>query len=449
MRLAIRKHLGDFIAIIALFSLAIGVGGYILSQERLRFPVVEEKPFRLKVEMSDAQAVIPGQGQTVRVAGVRVGDIAKVELEDGIAVVSMDLDPKYRDLVHRDATALLRPKTGLKDMFIELEPGTKREPLIAENGRIPVENTLPDIDPDEVLSALDRDTRDYLKLLVSGAGKGLAGRGNDLRETFARLGPLHRDLAKLSRSIARRRTNLRRLVHNYSSLVTELADKDGELTRLVDASNAVFEALAPEDQNISRTIAKLPSALRQTESTLVKVDDLGRVLGPALEDLRPAVRQLDRANRELLPFGRAAEPFLREQIRPFVRQARPYVRDLRPAAADLNEATPDLTTSFFELNRFFNLAAYNKNGAEPLTGDHERDLAREESYLFWVGWISQVTDSIFSTADANGPLRRGQFTVSCDTLRDTVAGEAGGALVPLLNLTPILNDPALCGTSAP
>ena len=53
---SIRKHLGDFIAIVALFVLAMGIGAYILSNQRLRFPIVEEKPFELKVELPDAQA---------------------------------------------------------------------------------------------------------------------------------------------------------------------------------------------------------------------------------------------------------------------------------------------------------------------------------------------------------------------------------------------------------
>lgn len=447
MRLAVRKHLRDVVAILALVAIAVGVGGYILSKERLRFPIVEEEPFQLEIELSDAQAVIPGQGQTVRVAGVNVGDIAKVALEDGMAVVTVDLDPEYDDLVHEDATALLRPSTGLKDMVIELEPGSKSRPLIPEGGRIRVGNTAPDIDPDEFLSALDSDTRDYLKLLVTGAGKGLEGRGDDLRETFARLGPLHRDVARVSRGIARRRANLRRLVHNYSELTNELADKDGELTRLVSGSNSVFEALASEDANISETIARLPSALRQTESTLVWVDDLGRVLGPSVEALRPAVRELDEANAELLPFGRAAERSVRTQIRAFVREARPYVRDLRPAARNLNAAGPNLTSSFFELNRFFNMAAHNPNGAEPVSGERERDLARDEGYLFWVAWVAQTSVSLFSTADEQGVFRRGQSTFSCDTISDTIAGEAP-ALVPLLDFTPILNDPDLCGTSA-
>jgi phospholipid/cholesterol/gamma-HCH transport system substrate-binding protein len=448
MKRAIGKHFGDFAALLAIVVIALGVGVYILSQQRLRFPLVEETPFRLKVELPDAQAVIPGQGQTVRVAGVRVGDIAKVDLEDGRAVVTVDLDREYDDLVHSDATALLRPKTGLKDMFIEIDPGSRSEPLLAENARIPVANTLPDIDPDEVLSALDHDTRDYLKLLLTGAGKGLDGRGDDLREAFARLGPLHRDLARVSRAIARRRANLRRLVHNYSSLTNELADKDGELTRLVDATNAVFESLAPEDENVSRSIARLPAALRQTSSTLAKVDDLSRVLGPALDDLRPAVRELDRANRELLPFGREAEPPVREEIRPFVRQARPFVRDLRPAAQDLAEATPDLTTSFFELNRFFNMAAFNENGAERLTGDDAADRARQESYLFWVAWAVHNGNSVFSTADASGPFRRITFAATCTTLRESIVKDEP-ALAPLLGVTDLLNDPGLCPEDAP
>ena len=74
MKQAIRKHLADFLAIVALFLLAVGVGAYILHNERLRFPLIEAKPTTVKVELPDAQAVQPGQGQTVRVAGVEIGD---------------------------------------------------------------------------------------------------------------------------------------------------------------------------------------------------------------------------------------------------------------------------------------------------------------------------------------------------------------------------------------
>ncbi|HEY0361471.1 MAG TPA: MlaD family protein, partial [Solirubrobacteraceae bacterium] len=169
MKTAIRKHAGHFAAVVGLALLAALVGGYIMHNQRMRFPW-EGKPFQLQAAFSTAQAVTPGQGQTVRVSGVRVGDITKVGLKDGHAVVTLALDPEYKDLVHTDATALLRPKTGLKDMFIELDPGTDKAPLAKRGWTLPVSNTLPDVNPDEILASLDSDTRDYLTLLVDGAG---------------------------------------------------------------------------------------------------------------------------------------------------------------------------------------------------------------------------------------------------------------------------------------
>ena len=83
MRTAIRKNLADFLAILGVVVLGIGVGAYILSNQRLRFPLVEDKPYTVKAELSDAQAVTPGQGQSVVVAGVGVGVICEFELDDG------------------------------------------------------------------------------------------------------------------------------------------------------------------------------------------------------------------------------------------------------------------------------------------------------------------------------------------------------------------------------
>ncbi len=175
MKRGIRKYLGNFLTVVALMVAATGIGVYILDQQRLRFPLVEEQPLRLEIALSDAQAVAPGQGQSVRVAGVTIGAIGKVRLEEGRAIVVLEIERRFDDLVREDATALLRSKTGLKDMFVEIDPGHGRP--MTEGGRIDVRNTLPDIDLDEVLSALDADTRDYLKLLVSSGGNGLRGQG--------------------------------------------------------------------------------------------------------------------------------------------------------------------------------------------------------------------------------------------------------------------------------
>ncbi len=434
MRRAIREGARPFSAIVVLGLIAALVGGYILHNQRLRFPW-EGKPFELKAEFSTAQAVTPGQGQTVRVSGVRIGDISKVDLKEGRAVITMQVDPEYRHLVHTDATALMRPKTGLKDIFIELTPGSKRAPEAGPGFTIPIQNTLPDVNPDEILSSLDGDTRDYLSLLVSGAGEGLAKRGGDLNEVLRRFEPTHRDLARVTAKVAERRANLRRLIHSLNALNGELAGKGKELSQVVSASSEVFDAFAGEQANVSRAVGDLPAALRQTTQTLGKVQTLADVLGPAVTRLRPAVRKLDDANRALTPLARQVTPQLTQDIRPFVRSARPLVRSLRPAARDLGQATPKLTQSFVVLNHLFNLLGYNRDGREA-----PGKAGRDEGYLYWIAWLQHNGASVFSSSDANGTFRPVTVAGTCGTLQQTANTNPALALL----FAPALLDPKVC-----
>ena len=57
---------------------------------------------------------------------------------------------------------------------------------------------------DEFLSALDTDTRQYMKLLLKGAGEGLKGRGQRPAEVLKRFEPTHRDLARVSTETVKR-----------------------------------------------------------------------------------------------------------------------------------------------------------------------------------------------------------------------------------------------------
>ena len=179
MKLAIKKHWGDVVAIVTLVVLSVVVAGYILEKERFHFRLIQSTPFEVNAEFSTAQAVMPGQGQSVRVSGVQIGDIGGVSLKDGRAIVQLRISDSYRHLIHTDATALLRPRTGLKDMFVEVDPGSKTAPVVSPGFTIPVSNTSPDVNLDEVLSSLDSDTRAYLTLLVNGAGQGLKGNGGN------------------------------------------------------------------------------------------------------------------------------------------------------------------------------------------------------------------------------------------------------------------------------
>ena len=438
MKRAITTHLRDFIAIICLTSVALFVAYYILQNQRLRIPYLEEQPFELKAEMQTAQAVMPGQGQTVRIGGIRIGDIAKTELKEGRAIITLHLDQEYKDVVRRGTFALLRPRTGLKDMFLELNPTGEEEPLMKEGETIPIHSTLPDVSPDEVLAQLDVDTREYIRLLLDGAGEGLRGRGRDLGEVLRRFEPTYRDLAAVQTEVAKKRNELRRLINALQRLNTTLGRKDDDLAQLVQGANRVFTAIASERQNVSTTVRELPPTLRQATTTLGKVEDLANVLGPAADAFRPAVVALRDANRRTTPFALDAAPRIRDDIRPFVREARPLVRDLAPAARDLADGVPGLTRTFRVINNFYNMLAYNPRGKE---GPDDPD--REEGYLFYTGWLVHQVNNLFKSLDAHGPGRPVTTGGTCAILENTLG--ASEEMEALFGLTGAFTDPAVCG----
>ena len=432
MKRAIREHWKDFVAIIGLIAIAAAVSGYILTNQRFRFPFTE-KPLRLAAELENAQAVTPGQGQTVEVAGVKIGRIEDVKLENGRAIVGLSIFPKFEDLVRTDASAILRPRTGLKDMFLQVDPGTKDAPVAKENFVIPSSRTLTDVDLDEVLASLDRDTREYLQLLLDGAARGLEGREMDLAELFRRFGPTMRDLRRVNQAVAQERVALKDAIHGLAELTNELADKDDDLAELVDSSAAVFAAFAAEDRNVSATLNRLPGALRATTAALGNVDALADELGPASRALTPVFTTLDRTNRSITPIVRRLTPVVRTQIRPVVRELQPLVGDLRPAATGLAEAMPDLTSSFERINHLFNMLGFNPNGREaPDKAD------RQEGYLFWLAWLGHQTGNLVNIDDGNGPLRPVFLTGTCDTLINLLEGEP--ALEFLMGLSPLLTE---------
>ena len=407
MRHAISKNLREFIAVILMILIALVVGGYILSNQRFYlpawFPVIGTDFFELKAQFSTAQSVTPGQGQTVDIAGVPVGEIKRVELVDGRAVVTMSIRDKYKDLVKRDATMLLRPKTGLKDMVVEMDPGTVGAPSVPEGYTIPVAQTRPDVNLDEILANLDRDTRDYLRLLVAGGGEGLKNNGPAFRNAFRRFEPLGKTTAKLTKLLAERRGHLARLIHNLQLLVTEVGTKDKELAELIVSQNAVFEAFANQDQNLRETFQLLPDTVRATNEALASSDELTSLLGPTLRKLNPGVKELADAQRATADFGRETIAPIRDQVRPFTKTAQPAAKALRPAAKNLAKITPQLETSFDVINTLLNALGYNPPGAE-------------EGYLFWAYWLNHIGASVYSTQDAHGLVRRGIILTDCIAL---------------------------------
>ena len=435
MKRAIKNHLVDFTAILVLIVLAIVVSGYVLSHERLQWPWSSQ--FTLNADFQTGQAITPGQGQTVRVSGVQIGNIGAVSLKNGVAVVQMDIDPKYSHLIHTDASALLRPKTGLKDMFVEVNPGTTTAPVAKQGFTIPVSDTNPDINPDEVLASLDADTREYLDLLVNGAGQGLQGKGgSELGKLLARFLPTHQDLARLNQVVAARGQNLQRLIHSLQVLNTALAVNQGQIVQLIDSSSKVFHAFANANQGVSQAVADLPGTLKQTTQTLQKVQTFADIVAPATRNLLPAVEKIPAANQATIDLAKPITPVLQHQIRPFVVAARPLIRNLRPASRNLSKATPNLSKVFGVLNHLFNDLGYFPGG-------------QQHGFLWWLAWGDHNARSVFATQDANGDFRSLFLQASCATLTQVVQN-LGPLSAVVLNLVPVLSNSGVCpgGSSA-
>ncbi len=406
MSRVIREHAKEVVAIFALIAAAIFSTIVILAGQQTTLPswvpLFGGDRFELKAEFSSAQAVTPGQGQSVDIAGIRVGEVTGVELENGDALVTMEVDNKYAPLIHNDATLLLRPKTGLNDMVLQLDlgqgPGT-----VDEGSTIPLASTQPNVNPDEFLATLDADTRSFLKLLLAGGAEGLGGKhGLALSAVLRRLEPTARDLARINGALAQRRENIARSIHNFRLVADELASKDQTVADFVDSSNAVLASFAHQEASLRAAFRELPSSLRATRGALVSTNEFGKVAEPALRKLLPFARALGPALRETRPFFQQTVAPIRDQIRPFTRQVQTPVYHLRKLATPLGNTTPPLNHAFQSLNHFLNALAYNPPGAQ-------------EGYLFWLPWLNHVTNALFRSQDSQGPLRTGNVMITCGT----------------------------------
>ncbi len=416
----VRDGIRGILAIFGLVLIAAVVGGYILIQQRLPLPGVER--YTISAEFSSAQAVTPGQGQKVTVSGVGVGEVSDVRLRDGRAVIRMTIEARDLPWVGRDARMLLRPATALQDQSVDLDPGTRAAGTLEENDLLPVSRTNANVNVDEVLQGLDGDTRQYLQLLLNAGAAGTKGRSGQLRSFFKAATPVLAQTRAVTRTLAERRRQLARLVHNLDTLSGSVASRSGELQTLVSAGNATFAALAAEDDALQRSLELLPGTLSAADRALTRARPLARQIPPALAALTPAVQALPRTLRDLETFSGQAKPAV-AQVRALTREAQPLVGDLRPAAQKLTSALPALTQATGVVERVVNELTYEPGG-------------RHHSYLFWAAWFGHNVSSMLSTQDGNGNWWRGQLIFSCSTINQVPA------VAPLL--TPITTAAGAC-----
>lgn len=429
LRDQIERYRTAFISVVAMILIALFVGGYILAHERLSlpgwFPVLGKSYVTLKADFRTAQAVTPGQGQSVTIAGAKIGEIASVKADEGDALVTMNVEPKYAKYIYRNATMLLRPKTGLKDMTVEVDPGTPRAGRIPSSYTVPRSQTAPDVNFEEFLSTFDAETRAYLQELLASAAKGLKGNSANLSAAFKRFDPIVRYATKITAQLQLRHKNIERAIHNFQLIISALGDKDTEISQAIDASNAVFQTFSEQQQSFEKTLNLLPGTLAKTRSGLGKLATATRVIGPTLTKLEPFAKELAPAQEASRSLFKQSTPIVKNELRPFAREVLPVVNQLAPSIKELGEAFPGLESSFAVFNELVNELAYNPG-------------SNKGGFLSFLLWANHDLNSVLSTADAHGPVGRTLLYTNCNTLELLVPA---GAVNPTVRLLVALFNP--------
>ncbi len=297
----------------------------------------KELPFRnhytLKAAFSTSNNI--RLNSPVRIAGVNIGKVTKIEHLDGggsASVVTMRIDKKGLP-IHKDAKVRIRPRIFLEgNFFVDIQPGSPSAASLDDGDTIPLQQTSAPVQIDQILTSLQKDTRTNLQALLGELSSGLKGRG---AEGYSRSQkywtPAYRDgaiVADASRGV---------LEHDLSGYVAsagataEALDRNSEqLKSLITDFNTTAGAFASRDRQLAAAIDELPRTLAAGMPALAALNRAFPPLRGLIRDLRPGVR--------------SSTPTLKANL-PLIKEIRALlsVPELRGLVSDLKPAVPPLT----------------------------------------------------------------------------------------------------------
>jgi virulence factor Mce-like protein len=393
--------------------------------------------FRVKAVFAQANSI--RANSPVRIAGVNVGKVKKIERQPGTtaAIITMEIDDKALPL-HKDATMKIRPRIFLEgNFFVDLKPGTPDSPTISDSDTIGLTQTATPVQLDQVLTALQANSRDDLKAALEGFGTGLnakptaaddadqdpdvrgqtaAGALNDALRTG---GDALKNVAIVNEATLGTETHdLSRLIKGLGTVTTALGRNESQLQDLVTNFNRTVTAFASESTSLRSTIGLLGPTLKSTDRALTS-------LNAAFPNVRAFAREILPGVRETPATIKAAFPWI-AQTRGLLRQSelRGLAQDLRPTTANLSKV---VDTSIQLLPQLDLVAQCATNVILP-TGDikiNDGSLSVDaENYKeFWYAMVGLAGEG--ANFDGNGPMVRfavggGDQTIS--------TGKVGGAL---------------------
>ncbi|HEX2075159.1 MAG TPA: MCE family protein [Geodermatophilus sp.] len=251
-----------------------------------------------RAQFSEAAGLKPDD--PVRVAGVKVGQVESLALEDGAVTVEFRVKDAF---VGDRSEAAIKIETVLGAKYLALVPRGS-SPLDPEE-RIPLERTASPYDVVEAFADLSTTVEEIDTAQLAASFEVLA-------ETFAETPEEVRTsldgLARLSSTIASRDAELQELLTATRDVTAVLADRNGEFTRLVIDSNTLLT-------EVQERRALIDAILTNTQRL---AEQLSGLVADNREALTPALQQLA-AVTDILSRNRAALGQTVANLAPFVR----------------------------------------------------------------------------------------------------------------------------------
>ncbi len=266
--------------------------------------------YRLQAVFESANNVRPGS--PVRIAGVNVGKVKKIERagSSDAAVVTKELDKKALP-IHKDATLKIRPRIFLEgNFFVDLKPGTPSSPKLSDNDRIPMTQTSRPVQLDEVLTSLQSDARADLQDVLINYGQSLKHvptaaenadqdpdvKGEDgakaLNQAFKYSGPALRNTAIVNEAVLGTQPgDLAKLIKSFGVVAGALDRNEDALKSLITNFNITTAAFAAESGNLQATIRLLAPTLRNANRAFASLNAAFPPTRAFAREILPGVRE--------------------------------------------------------------------------------------------------------------------------------------------------------------
>jgi phospholipid/cholesterol/gamma-HCH transport system substrate-binding protein len=295
--------------------LIIIVGVYFGFTKRIPF----KHGFRLNAQFASA-VNIKGKSP-VRIAGVDVGKVSSIKRDGNTGLVTMEIESRGLP-IHADATAKIRPRIFLEgNWFVELQPGSPSTSALSSGATLPITQTSDPVQLDQVLDALNTDTRANLQNFLIGYGDGLTRQpsaadnaeqdpevrginaARALNKAYHRGPPALRGAAVINQALGGTDPqDISLLVKSIGKVTGALNVHEQQLGELIGNFNTFFHSLAAQSTSLRATVAILPSALRTIDRGLASLQAAFAPTRTFALDILPGVKQTPATVKALLPW---------------------------------------------------------------------------------------------------------------------------------------------------